>query len=112
MGRKRRWSDDELREAVAGLYSMRSVLLRLGLRPLGGNYKTLRLRIAALNLSTSHWLGQAWLRGSHIRCSPVRPLEEILQPATTYQTAKLKVRLINAGLLEAMCASCLGRTWR
>lgn len=111
MGRRRRWTDEELKEAVAGLYSMRAVLLRLGLRPLGSNYGTLRKRIAELGLVTTHWRGQGWLRGLPNTFHPVRSLEEVLQHGTTYPSTKLKRRLLGAGLMDAVCRSCGHREW-
>ena len=111
MGRKTRWTDDQLREAVAQLRSLRSVLIRLGLRPLGGNYSTVRRRIMALTLPTTHWTGQGWLRGQKRPYGQPRALQDILQPGTQYPSAKLKSRLIRAGVMETRCASCLNSRW-
>jgi hypothetical protein len=43
--------------------SMVEVLRALGLRPTGGNYRHLNVRIRALDISTAHFTGSAWSRG-------------------------------------------------
>src|SRR3954452_7283639 len=50
-----KWTDQQLRDAVAQSRNTSQVLRLLGLRPVGGNYDTIRRRIAALSLNTSHW---------------------------------------------------------
>jgi hypothetical protein len=49
------WNDEQLRAAVSECRNTSQVLRRLGLRPVGGNYETIRRRIAVLGLDTSHW---------------------------------------------------------
>jgi hypothetical protein len=111
MGRKHRWSTEQLVACVASAYSMRATLLALGLRPLGSNYGTIRRHISLLGLSTSHWRGQGWLRGRsnpHVRR---RSLEEILRPGTTCGSMKLKKRLIREGVMQPLCVRCGNRQW-
>src|SRR3954451_24323240 len=55
-----RWTDEQLRLAVAANRNMSQTLRTLGLRPLGANYETIRRRIAALGLNTSHWGTSRW----------------------------------------------------
>lgn len=86
-------------------------MLELGLRPLGGNYATVRRRMAELGVSTTHWLGQAWLRGGSNTFHPLRPLSEMLRAGTRCQSAGLKERLIRAGLLKAICSNCQNGEW-
>ncbi len=101
---RRKYSDDQLIEAVKNSSSMRQLLGLLNLRECGGNYKTIPNHIKNLNLDTSHWLGQGWLKGKK---NPYRTyertLEEILVDGSYVQTYKLKYRLIEAGLLENKC---------
>ena len=42
MPKKRSWTDDELRAAVAASKSYRAVLIKLRLIPAGGNYKQIQ----------------------------------------------------------------------
>ena len=57
---KRKYSDDELRSAVIDNVSIAGVLRQLGLRPIGGNYKTITRLIKELDIDTSHFTGQGW----------------------------------------------------
>jgi hypothetical protein len=50
-----KWTNEQLRIAVAESRNVSQTLRRLGLRPVGGNYDTVRRRIDELNIDTSHW---------------------------------------------------------
>ncbi len=52
---QRRWTDEQLREAVAASTSYKLVCRRLGLRENGGNMYHLRARARALGLDVSHF---------------------------------------------------------
>jgi hypothetical protein len=54
VGRPRTWSDEDLREAVAGATSWRQVRAALGLRGGGSTKQRLRARAAELGLDTTH----------------------------------------------------------
>lgn len=54
MPRATRWTDDQLRGAVAVSRSLAEVCRRLELRPGGGTYKSLRRHIARLAIDASH----------------------------------------------------------
>lgn len=51
----RTWTDEQLRDAVAQSRNISETLRLLRLRPVGGNYDTIRRHIAALQISTAHW---------------------------------------------------------
>lgn len=73
MLRQRTWTDEQFIEAVRNCRSVRSVLQAIGLNPTGANYKTAADTVARLNLDTSHWKGQGYLKGlSHLTTSPGR----------------------------------------
>src|SRR5438034_5424242 len=57
------WTDAELTDAIRESITMADALRRLRLRPVGGNYVTVKRHIARLGLDTSHLLGHAWARG-------------------------------------------------
>lgn len=108
-GPKRRYTDEQVVDAVAQNQSLAGVLRDLGLVPRGGNYKTLRRRIRALNLDTSHWLGQGHLKGKVAPWLIARaaPLDQILVADSTHQGgSSLKQRLLRSDLLEPKCARC------
>lgn len=54
MPRTPRWTDEELAEAVAASHSLREVSQRLGLRPGGGTYESLRRHIRRLGIPSTH----------------------------------------------------------
>lgn len=54
MPRAPRWTDDELRKAVAESRSLGEVSRRLGVGPGGGTYASLRRHIARLGIDSSH----------------------------------------------------------
>ena len=110
-GRRRTWTDTDLRRFVADATSMAQVLRRLGLRTAGGNYEQVKARISSLELDTSHWTGQGHLRGKPNPYAPRRPLERILRRGVFYQSNKLRKRLIRERLLEAVCSNCGGAEW-
>lgn len=51
----RTWTDDQLRHAVAASRNLSQTLVRLGLRPRGANYETVRRRLRELQIDTDHW---------------------------------------------------------
>ena len=57
---KVKYSENDIRVAVDKSKSIASVLRQLGLRPVGGNYKTIHHLIEKYELDTSHFTGQGW----------------------------------------------------
>jgi hypothetical protein len=112
MALQRKYTDEELRTAVPKSFSVAQVLKTIGLRPAGGNYKTVRSRILELGLDTSHFLGQGWLKGKSITLAPVRPLSEVLVEGSSAKSHDLKLRLLREGLKHHICEGCEGTTWR
>lgn len=106
-GRKRRWTDDQLREAVKSAKSVYGVFRHMGLKVGGGQHFLVKQRIKALGLDTSHFSGQGWNRGMKVPTKPVLSFEEILVRDSPYSSGTdLKRRLIAAGMLENRCALC------
>lgn len=92
--------------------SMRQTLQALGLRPTGGNYKSLRGKIRIQSLSTAHWLGQGYRKGSSGWVTK-RPLDEILVRGSTYtNSSHLRQRLVDEGVFEDRCSTCGISEWR
>lgn len=113
MGKRATWTDDELVRAVSTSRSMAETIRRLGLVPLGGNYRTIRGAILRLGLDRSHWLGQAWRRHQRGGGRAPRPLEQLLVHGSEYtDRGLLKRRLIAAGLLRYACGECGSDSWR
>ncbi|MGE5187351.1 MAG: HNH endonuclease [Acidobacteriota bacterium] len=105
-GRRTRWTDDELRAAVASAWGYAETIRKLGLIPAGGNYDQVRRRIGELSLDTSHFRGRGWnVEGKYIKPA-ARPLEELLVANRWTTTSNLKQRLIRAGLKAPACELC------
>lgn len=101
---KKTWTLDELLEACKTNYSLRGVLLALGLKPAGGNYATIKASVKDNKIDTAHWVGQGHLRGKNHSWTPSISLDSICVLDSTYNTNKLKKRLIKAGKLQARCS--------
>lgn len=107
---RRTWTDAELAEAVAVSKSLTDALRQLGLRPAGGNFKSIRTHIARLGLDTSHF--DPWAAAQAALRPTPKPLEEILVAGSTYGTNALKHRLYAVGLKRPRCEICeQGDTW-
>lgn len=112
MGRKRPWTDDQLKEAVAQEKSFAAVLRRLGYRPSGGMHSAITFHVNRLGLDTTHFTRQGWARGTRGVTSHPRPLVEVLVAASSYtNVGKLRIRLIREGLKSPQCESCGMSQW-
>lgn len=110
---KEGWPADVFAHAVAESASIAEVLRFLGVTISGWNYRRVHLQVARDNLDTSHWLGQAYLRGKSHAFNKSTPLSEILVEHSTYaNSAQLKRRLIASGLLNPACHECGITQWR
>ena len=111
VGRRRSWTDVQLKAAVPQSRSVAAVLRALGLRAAGGNYELVQRHIDLLALDRSHWTGQGHWRGRHNPHVPKAPLIQILRKDSTYQSNKLRRRLIAEGVLKASCSECKQTEW-
>lgn len=104
--RRRRWSDDELRSAVAASFGCAEAIRKLGLIAAGGNYEVVKRNIRELELDTSHFRGQGWnADGKHFSHTP-EPIEQLLVAGRYVSTIHLKRRLIREGLKAERCELC------
>jgi hypothetical protein len=106
MPKKRTWTIEQLKEAVKTSTSFRQVLAKLRLKEAGGNYFQLLKYIKEFNLDISHFKGQGWNKGLKGIGKPRVPLEKILVKNSTFQSYKLKNRLIKEGLKPPYCEIC------
>jgi hypothetical protein len=111
MSWKPRYTESEVREAVANSPSIAAALRRLGLRAAGNNHRTLKRHIDHYGISTSHFNPRWALRAS--RPHRATPLEQILVEGSLYNRSHLKRRLYDAGLKARQCERCgQGEVWR
>ncbi|MCL2869726.1 HNH endonuclease [Candidatus Saccharibacteria bacterium] len=106
MPKQRSWTNGQLIEAVTQSYSVRSVIVKLGLIPAGGNYAQVNYTIAQLHLDISHFKGKAWNKGAqyHTRTRPGLPT--LLCQNSYIQSFKLKKRLFEEGVKFPKCEIC------
>lgn len=106
MGRKPRFTEDELREAIGAADSWAMALRLLGMRVAGGNHGTLKKWAARLDISTEHFSMDTVRARTPRGRAAKRPLEEVLVPNSTYNRANLKRRLYEEGLKTRHCELC------
>lgn len=108
MPKQRRYTDEQLKTAVASSLSLAQTLKKIGLKPAGGNYKLLQTRLTDLGISTAHFYGKGWNTGPRFRAPrKATPLAVILVKNSRYKnTHKLKQRLLREGLKHNSCETC------
>lgn len=108
-----KWSLESLKNACSTSFSVRETLTKIGLKPAGGNYKTLHKQIKEHQIDVSHWTGQGHLKGKKHSWAPKIEFKTILVVNSTYTgTSSLKRRLIKEGLLKNECKECkIGPSW-
>ena len=104
--RKRKWSTQQLEDAVESSTSHRQVLKKLGLRQAGGNYEQVKKYIKELGLNTKNFKGKAWNRGLTGIGKPIIPLKKILKKNSLFQSFKLKKRLFDEKMKPQHCEEC------
>ncbi len=106
MSKQRKWTDDQLVDEVASVYSMRQLIKNLGLSATGGNYKSIAQHIERLKISTDHWTGQGWRKNSSTPVRSARTLKEIMISDSDYSSSKLSARLTDGAIIPYHCAIC------
>ncbi len=106
-----RYSEAEARDAIAASTSYTDALRRLGMRPAGGNHRTIRRYAEEIwRIPVDHFDPNAVRRGRLFR-EPL-PLEAILVVGSRYQRTRLKERPFEAGLKDRACELCgQGELW-
>ena len=106
---RRTWTDEQFIVAVEKSISVAEVLNRLGLKPVGGNYKSFGLHSKRLGVDTSHFTGQSWSSGKSLNSK--RPIEDYLNNLVGISSFNLKRRLIREKIFKAKCYSCGLEKW-
>ena len=108
---RKKKAKEEFEFAAKNSKSIAGMCRVLGLKPSGGNYRILYNAIEMYKIDTSHFTGQGWNVNLKFKPFEAKPIEEILIENSTYQSYKLKRRLIEEGLKYAVCESCGQKTW-
>lgn len=102
----RKWNEDQLKIAVRNTKSIRQVLVELGLRPAGGNYVQVKATIHKLKLNIDHFTGKGWnIDGKNLKRSKI-PTKDIIVKVSSYQSYKLKNRLLKEKIKKPECEQC------
>lgn len=104
-----KYTEEELRNAVAESFSIRSALAMLGVSPAGGNYIVFKRAVSYFNIDTSHFRGQGWSKINPP--GPRRSIQDYLSNEHSITSYSLKNRLIKEGIKEAKCESCGLTSW-
>ena len=104
--RTKRWTVQQLGDAVKLSTSFRQVLGILGLIPAGGNYVQIQRAVKMHGYDTNHFTGKGWSRGKIIPREPVYTTKQLLVKKGTFQSHKLKKRLFADGLKQPQCELC------
>lgn len=108
---RHKYTIEQLEIAVKDSNSIRQVLKLLGLKEAGGNYSTVSKRLHAFKINTSHFNGKGWRKGSDTPVVQPFKLKDILVKDSSYQSYKLKKRLISEGLKLECCENCGLSEW-
>lgn len=111
---KYKYTNEELSEAVKNSLSLAGVCRILGIRPKGGNYKTLNQKIKKSNLDINHFTGKAWNQGVIFKkFGKSMTLTEILVENSNYtNTNRIRQRLIKENIKTHKCESCELTIWK
>ena len=94
-----------LEKIIAESVSYKEVLIKMGLRAAGGNYKILKKYICLYDISTSHFESMIEVSKRNFEKNKI-PLEDILIEESTYNRTSLKNRLYREKILERKCSLC------
>lgn len=99
-------------KAAQNSFSIAQMCVELGVKPIGGNYQTIKNKIKEYNIDISHFTGRAWNQGKRYRMiNKPKSLKKILKENSPYQSFKLKERLLESGLKERKCECCNNTEW-
>ncbi len=104
--RKPRWTEHDLKIATSNSRSIRQILIRLGLKEAGGNYSQIKYYLDFYQINHTHLTGKGWSKGRKDLVKKLLPLDKILIANSTYQSYKLKNRLIKEKLKDENCEKC------
>lgn len=107
------YNQEKLSEVVTSSFSIANVCRELGLKPCGGNYKTLNFKIKDWSIDTSHFTGKAWNQGERYKNFGLKyELKDVLIKNSPFQsTNNLKKRLYKENIKKKECEECHLTDW-
>lgn len=112
MSKYRNYTESDLRKAIASSVSIAEVLRKLNLKPVGGNYRTIKINIIKYNIDVSHFTGQGWNKFGHPGFgNSGQPLLAVLNKNSSLSSSNVKERLFNNKIKENKCDICGISEW-
>ncbi len=109
---KKQYTKEDVVLAVSENKSIAGVLRQLGLRPIGGNYKTIHHLIKEYGLDTSHFTGQGWNVGLVFKPHKIITDSAIFVEDSDYRCSwRLRERYKKATGIN-YCEDCQLSEWR
>lgn len=111
---KYKFTKEEIENAVKKSLSNAQVCRELGIRPCGGNYKTLKNKYKNFNIDITHFTGQGWNVGDRFKSFGKKKydIKDILSNKILYSSSnRLRERLILEGYKENKCEKCNLSEW-
>lgn len=102
---------EDFEDAVSKSYSIAGMCRHLGLKPCEGNYLIMHKAIDKYNLDISHFSGKGWNKGLVFKPFTKTPISKILISGSTFQSYKLKNRLLQEGIKQHICERCNLQQW-
>ncbi len=108
----RKFTDQELADAVVAQTSVHGVLRHLGYPLNGGMFRYVKAHMRRVGLDTSHFTGQGWSRGRKLPRGPRKPIEDLLVQGSLTTSGALRRRLVVEGFKQERCEECGLSEWR
>lgn len=64
---RKNYTDQQIIDAAKESVSCAQLLRKLNLKPVGGNYATMKRKLFKLNIDCSHWTGQGWNKDKKLK---------------------------------------------
>lgn len=104
-----KYTEQQLRDAIASSSSKHEALIKLGVVAEGGNYRVVNKAIKRYNIDISHMIKKGWSKGKTI--GPKRPITDYLSNKYSIQSHPLRKRLISEGYKSHRCENCDLTKW-
>jgi len=104
---------EQMGDAVAKSKSIAGICRELGIKPCGGNYRTIHDKLDLWNIDTSHFTGQAHNQGVDFKPFGNKyELGDVLIENSPYKSSyHLKSRLYKEGYKDPKCERCGISNW-
>lgn len=106
---KHTYTKEDVQNAVLSSLSVRQALTKIGVLPVGGNYKVFYRFVAKHEISIDHFTGSGWAKNQ--RFKPKDDITVYITNEKPISSFRLKARLLAEGLIEPKCVGCDGDQW-